>query len=87
MNERNNPARRLPSLPWAVGLGPISPAPGNPLGTCWIGISAASVGVHSTRNGGSIGSAARHGCLRLHMGDVAELYDAIAVGRPMEILS
>src|SRR5262249_61177314 len=53
-----NPTWIPPDSPWAKGLGPIPPGPGNPLGTRWIGTSAPAVGFHGTPQDWSIGSAA-----------------------------
>jgi lipoprotein-anchoring transpeptidase ErfK/SrfK len=80
-----NPTWTPPSSPWAKGLGPIPPGPGNPLGTRWIGTSADAVGIHGTYADYSIGSAASHGCLRMHIRDVEALYEEVAVGMPVEI--
>lgn len=85
VNKQTNPTWKPPDSPWAEGLGPIPAGPGNPLGTRWIGTSAAAVGIHGTYDDGSIGSAASHGCLRMHMPDVEELFERVAVGMPVEI--
>ncbi len=82
---QTNPAWLPPDSPWAKGLGPIPPGPGNPLGTRWIGTSSAGVGIHGTTAGWSIGTAASHGCLRMHMPDVENLYQYVVVGMPVEI--
>lgn len=69
-----------PSSPWAAGLGPIPPGPGNPLGTRWIGTSAPAIGIHGTYASSSIGTAASHGCMRMHIPDVEELYEEVSLG-------
>src|SRR5207237_7559231 len=33
---------------WAKGLKPVPPGPSNPLGTRWMGLDAAGVGIHGT---------------------------------------
>ena len=76
-----------PSSPWAKGLGPIPPGPGNPLGTRWIGTSAPAVGIHGTPADYSIGTAASHGCIRMHIPDVEKLYDQVEVGTEVDIVS
>ena len=43
------------------------PGPGNPLGTRWMGLSAAGVGIHGTPDDASIGYSASHGCIRMHI--------------------
>lgn len=74
-----------PSSPWAAGLGPIPPGPGNPLGTRWIGTSAPAIGIHGTYADYSIGTAASHGCMRMHIPDVEELYELVTVGMQVSI--
>jgi lipoprotein-anchoring transpeptidase ErfK/SrfK len=74
-----------PDSPWAKGLGPIPPGAGNPLGTRWIGTSAPAIGVHGTYADSSIGTAASHGCLRMHIPDVEELYEEVSLGMKVSI--
>ena len=80
-----NPTWTPPNSPWAAGLEPIEPGPSNPLGTRWIGTSAPLVGIHGTPQDWSIGSAASHGCIRMHISDVEDLYPHVTVGMPVEI--
>jgi lipoprotein-anchoring transpeptidase ErfK/SrfK len=87
VTKQKNPTWNPPDSPWAEGLGPIPPGAGNPLGTRWIGTSAPAIGIHGTPADYSIGTAASHGCLRMHMPDVEELYEQVAVGMPVEIKS
>ena len=79
-----NPTWIPPNSPWAKGLEPIPPGPGNPLGTRWIGTSAPAVGFHGTPQDWSIGTAASHGCLRMHIPDVEKLYEQVEVGWGVE---
>ncbi|MGI9539197.1 MAG: L,D-transpeptidase family protein, partial [Miltoncostaeaceae bacterium] len=81
---QTNPAWFPPDSPWAAGLGPIPPGPGNPLGTRWIGTSAPAIGIHGTYADSSIGTAASHGCIRMHIPEVEELFDQVAVGMDVE---
>jgi lipoprotein-anchoring transpeptidase ErfK/SrfK len=85
VNKQTNPTWNPPDSPWAKGLGPIPPGPGNPLGTRWIGTSAPAIGIHGTYADSSIGTAASHGCLRMHMPDVEELFEKVHVGMPVVI--
>ena len=85
VNMQKNPTWLPPDSPWAKGLGPVPPGPGNPLGTRWIGTSAPAVGIHGSPASWSIGSAASHGCLRMHIPDVEELYEKVNVGMPVVI--
>jgi lipoprotein-anchoring transpeptidase ErfK/SrfK len=87
VTKQKNPTWIPPSSPWAKGLGPIPPGPGNPLGTRWIGTSAPAVGMHGTYADYSVGTPASHGCLRMHIPDVEELYDQVSVGMPVIIRS
>ena len=80
-----NPTWTPPNSPWAAGLEPIAAGPSNPLGTRWIGTSAPLVGIHGTPEDWSIGSAASHGCIRMHISDVEALYPHVTVGMPVEI--
>lgn len=82
-----DPAWIPPDSPWAKGLGTIPPGPGNPLGTRWIGTSAPAIGIHGTYADSSIGSAASHGCLRMHIPEVEALYEEVSLGMPVEIRS
>ena len=86
VSKQRNPTWIPPDSPWAKGLGPIPPGPGNPLGTRWMGTSASAVGIHGTYAGGTIGSAASHGCIRMHIRDSEWLYERIKVGTPVLII-
>jgi lipoprotein-anchoring transpeptidase ErfK/SrfK len=80
-----NPWWRPPNSPWAQGLKPIPPGPGNPLGTRWMGLSAAGVGIHGTPDAASIGYSASHGCIRMHIPDAEWLFGHVDVGTPVYI--
>ncbi len=80
-----NPTWFPPDSPWAAGMGPVSPGEGNPLGTRWIGTSAPAIGMHGTPNPSSIGSMASHGCIRMYIGDVENLYPKVRIGTPVFI--
>jgi lipoprotein-anchoring transpeptidase ErfK/SrfK len=82
-----NPQWDPPSSPWAAGLGPIPPGPGNPLGTRWIGTSAPGIGMHGTPQPWTVGTAASHGCIRMYMSDVEWLFERVRVGTPVFIVS
>jgi lipoprotein-anchoring transpeptidase ErfK/SrfK len=82
---QRNPTWFPPDSPWAEGLGPVSPGPGNPLGTRWMGTSAPAVGIHGTPASSSIGTAASHGCIRMYIRDAEWLYERIRIGTPVLI--
>jgi lipoprotein-anchoring transpeptidase ErfK/SrfK len=80
-----NPWWRPPDSPWAKGLQPIPPGPGNPLGTRWMGLSAPGVGIHGTPDDASIGYSASHGCIRMHIPDAEWLFYHVHLGTPVVI--
>jgi lipoprotein-anchoring transpeptidase ErfK/SrfK len=80
-----NPWWRPPDSPWAKGLKPIPPGPGNPLGTRWMGLSAPGVGIHGTPDDASIGYSASHGCIRMHIPDAEWLFHHVHIGTPVVI--
>ena len=81
-NKQVNPAWHVPNSDWAGSLaGTVVPggAPNNPLKARWLGI-VDGVGIHGTSEDWSIGSRASHGCLRMHVKDVVDLYPRVPVG-------
>lgn len=81
-----DPVWNVPNSEWAGKLAgkSIPPGPDNPLKARWMGI-AASAGIHGTADVSSLGSAASHGCVRMAVGDVIDLYDRVEVGTPVYI--
>jgi hypothetical protein len=82
-----NPAWHVPNRAWAGPLaGQVIPggAPNNPLKARWLGI-ANGVGIHGTAEAWSIGTRASHGCIRMHVPDVIDLYQRVPVGAPVLI--
>jgi lipoprotein-anchoring transpeptidase ErfK/SrfK len=75
-----------PPSPWAEGLRPVPPGPGNPLGTRWMGLSAAGVGIHGTPSDASIGYSLSHGCIRMHIPEAVWLFEHVEVGTPVVIV-
>jgi lipoprotein-anchoring transpeptidase ErfK/SrfK len=80
-----NPWWFPPNSPWAQGLSPVPPGPGNPLGTRWMGLSAPGVGIHGTPDPASIGYSASHGCIRMHIPSAEWLFRRVEVGTPVYI--
>lgn len=81
-NKEVNPAWHVPNSAWAGSLaGSVVPggAPDNPLKARWLGIYD-GVGIHGTSEDWSIGSRASHGCIRMHVSDVEDLYPRVPVG-------
>jgi lipoprotein-anchoring transpeptidase ErfK/SrfK len=86
-NKAVNPAWHVPNSAWAGDLaGKVISGddPSNPIKARWMGIYD-GVGVHGTSDDASIGSRASHGCIRMHVPDVEELYDQVPVGAPIYI--
>jgi lipoprotein-anchoring transpeptidase ErfK/SrfK len=81
-----NPWWRPPDSPWAQGLKPIPPGPGNQLGTRWMGLSAPGVGIHGTPDAASIGYSASHGCIRMQIPDAEWLFQHVSIGTPVFIV-
>jgi lipoprotein-anchoring transpeptidase ErfK/SrfK len=81
-NKQVDPAWHVPNSAWAGSLaGTTVPggAPDNPLKARWLGIYD-GVGIHGTSESWSIGSRASHGCIRMHVPDVIDLYPRVPVG-------
>jgi lipoprotein-anchoring transpeptidase ErfK/SrfK len=86
-NKAVDPAWSVPEADWAGDLaGTVVPGgvPENPLKERWLGIYDGA-GIHGTDDVGSLGSAASHGCVRMAIPDVIELYDQVPVGTPIYI--
>jgi hypothetical protein len=86
-NKAVNPAWSVPNSDWAGSLaGQVIPGgtPQNPLKARWMGIYDGA-GIHGTDATGSIGTAASHGCIRMLIPDVIELYEQVDVGAPVYI--
>ena len=84
-DKQKNPAWYPPDSPWAAELSTIPAGPGNPLGTRWIGTTAPAIGIHGTYADSSIGYAASHGCMRMHIPDVEELFEQVQLGMKVSI--
>lgn len=86
-NKAINPAWQVPKAKWAGKLaGKLIPGgtPENPLKARWLGIFDGA-GIHGTDSVSSIGTAASHGCVRMRIPDVKELYDQVPVNAPVYI--
>lgn len=85
-NKAVNPSWSVPNSAWAGSLAGavIPPGPGNPLQARWMGIFDGA-GIHGTADTASLGSAASHGCIRMSVPDVIDLYDRVDVGTPVFI--
>jgi hypothetical protein len=86
-NKAIDPAWSVPYSDWAGDLaGTVVPGgvPENPLKARWLGIYN-GVGIHGTAERASIGSNASHGCIRMLVEDVTDLYDRVPVGADVYI--
>jgi lipoprotein-anchoring transpeptidase ErfK/SrfK len=86
LDKQVNPSWHVPNSAWAGSLAGqvIPPGPADPLKARWIGIFDGA-GIHGTDDIGSLGSAASHGCVRMSIPDVIDLYDRVEVGDPIYI--
>jgi lipoprotein-anchoring transpeptidase ErfK/SrfK len=84
--KEENPTWHVPTSSWAGDLAgqSIPPGPSNPIKARWMGIFEGA-GIHGTEETYSLGTAASHGCVRMAIPDVEELYDRVEVGTPIFI--
>ena len=86
-NKAENPAWHVPNSDWAgEKAGQIIPGgtAENPLKARWMGIYDGA-GIHGTDQVGSLGTNASHGCIRMAVPEVIELYRRVPVGAPVYI--
>ncbi|MDX6581586.1 MAG: L,D-transpeptidase ErfK/SrfK [Solirubrobacterales bacterium] len=82
-----DPVWSVPNSDWAGELAGTVVQGGtaeNPLKARWMGITD-GVGFHGTSEVDSLGTAASHGCIRMSVADVEDLYDQVPVGTPVYI--
>ena len=82
-----DPVWSVPNSDWAGELAGTVVQGGteeNPLKSRWMGITDGA-GIHGTSDVASLGSAASHGCVRMAVPDVEELYDQVPLGTPIYI--
>ncbi|MFP5362817.1 MAG: L,D-transpeptidase family protein [Thermoleophilia bacterium] len=80
-----DPAWHAPDSDWAGELAGQTIAPGdprNPLEARWMGFHDGQ-GIHGTSDIDSLGETASHGCIRMAVPDVEELYDKVEKGTPV----
>jgi hypothetical protein len=84
--KQENPSWHVPNSAWAGSLAGqvIPPGPADPIKARWMGIFEGA-GIHGTEETWSLGHAASHGCVRMSIPDVEELYDQVEVGTPIYI--
>jgi len=81
-----NPSWHVPLSPWAGALGGqiIPPGPADPIKARWLGFYNGA-GIHGTVETWSIGSAASHGCIRMTIPDVEDLYPRVPLHTPIYV--
>jgi lipoprotein-anchoring transpeptidase ErfK/SrfK len=81
-----NPSWHVPDSAWAGDLAGqvIPPGPADPIKARWMGFFNGA-GIHGTDEVSSLGTAASHGCVRMSIPDVEELYDQVPLGTPIYI--
>jgi lipoprotein-anchoring transpeptidase ErfK/SrfK len=88
-DKRENPTWVNPAPDgWGAGLPATIPGgSSSPLGTRALYLDAPGIRIHGTPASYSIGSYASHGCIRMYMEDVEELYDIVPIGTTVHIVS
>ena len=82
-----DPVWSVPNSDWAGELAGTVVEGGtaeNPLKARWMSITDGA-GIHGTDITSSLGTAASHGCIRMAVPDVIELYDQVPIGTPIYI--
>jgi len=81
-----DPVWSVPNSDWTGDLAGavIPPGPSNPLKARWMGFAGAA-GIHGTDDAASLGTAASHGCIRMAVPDVVDLYERVSVGTPVYV--
>ena len=82
INKVENPTWYNPApTTWGAGMpASIGPGPGNPLGTRALYLNAPGIRIHGTYETSSIGTHASHGCIRMLIPDVEQLYPLVPIG-------
>ena len=80
-----NPDWQMPNSPWVPEdqRGVIIPGgdPANPLKSRWMTVvEDEGIGIHGTSDEASIGAELSHGCIRMKVPEIEELYDLVKVG-------
>ena len=81
-----DPSWHVPNSAWAGSLAGqvIPPGPDDPLKARWLGFYDGA-GIHGTDELWSLGTAASHGCIRMSIPDVIELYSLVPLHTPIYI--
>lgn len=82
-----DPAWHAPNAAWAGDLAGQTIPPGdprNPLKARWLGLED-GIGIHGTADEASIGGAASHGCIRMKVEDVKQLFRETPMKTPVYV--
>ena len=81
-----NPSWHVPNSAWAGSLAGqiIPPGPADPIKARWLGFYNGA-GIHGTDATWSIGTAASHGCIRMLIPDVEDLYERVPLHTPIYV--
>jgi lipoprotein-anchoring transpeptidase ErfK/SrfK len=81
-----DPSWHVPNSAWAGDLAGrvIPPGPDDPIKSRWMGFWDGA-GIHGTTEDWSIGHAASHGCIRMHIWDVEDLYPRVPLHTPIYV--
>lgn len=87
VNKQRNPTWFNPGSAWAASMPKtIPPGPGNPLGTRALALNASGVLIHGTPSSWSIGQSVSHGCVRMYMKDIEQLFEMVEANTPVYII-
>jgi hypothetical protein len=84
--KETNPSWHVPNSSWAGSLAgqTIPPGPSDPIKARWLGVNGGA-GIHGTDDLASLGTAASHGCIRMSIPDVIQLYSQVPLHTPVFI--
>jgi lipoprotein-anchoring transpeptidase ErfK/SrfK len=87
INDRQvNPSWHVPNSSWAGALAGrvIPPGPQDPIKARWLGFYNGA-GIHGTDELSSLGTAASHGCIRMSIPDVIQLFPLVPLHTPIYV--
>jgi len=87
INDRQvNPSWHVPDSAWAGALAGrvIPPGPQDPIKARWLGFYNGA-GIHGTDELSSLGTAASHGCIRMSIPDVLQLFPLVPLHTPIYV--
>jgi len=87
IDKHENPTWHNPAPDtWGADMPLMIPGgPSNPLGTRALYLDAPGIRIHGTPDTDSVGFYVSHGCIRMRMWEVEELYPRVPIGTPMLI--